>query len=157
MPARRLPRKQSGGKPWILQEPEVAEPEPLHVTCPACGTQALLTDHACSHCGQVFYERRPGSAAKHKERLAPREPDPEVQEFASRMAHTEKWTRVACAIGGVLLALVGPWYVVNFGIIGGAMLAGAAVVCLIRAFGRPDADLSFVDSLGSWLPWRRRY
>jgi len=157
MPAKRLPDKRPHEKPWILQEPEAPEPpEPLHVTCPACGTQALLTDHACSHCGQVFYERRPGNAAKHKERIPPRAPGPEVQGFASRMARTEKWTRVLCVVGGIVFGLAAVWWLLHLGIVVGAILAGVAIVCFIRAFGRPDADLNFVSSLGSWLPWRWR-
>jgi len=156
MPAKRLSDKRPHEKPWILQEPEAPEPpEPLHVTCPACGTQALLTDHACSHCGQVFYERRPGKAAKHKERAAPHAPGPEVQEFASRMARTEKWTRVLCVVGGIVCALIAVSWLMRFGIVGGAILAGVAIVCFIRAFGRPDADLNFVSSLAFWRWWRR--
>jgi hypothetical protein len=161
MPAKRLEPKKPHQKPWILQEPDEPEPEPAHATCPSCGTQALLTDHACSHCGQVFFERKKGKAAQYRERTPAHAPDPSIQEFASRMEQTERVTRVLCTLGGLLFGLLFIVSLLGLGGISGGFYADAlllflAVVCLLRGLRGGEADLRFLASLGDWMPWRWR-
>ena len=158
MPAKRLPNKTPRSKPWILQAPEEPEPEPLEVSCPACGAKAPLTEHVCPKCGQLFYERPHGKVPReHPSEL--HAPDPSIEEFAERMDRAEKWTRVLCVIGGVvflLIAVVSFLAVVPFGIGGrecvlGALIFGVlAFVCLKRGLTGQDADLGFLAAMRFW-------
>jgi hypothetical protein len=156
MPARRLRPKHE--KPWLPQIPDEPEPEPLEVTCPSCGGKAALTDHACPHCGDVFFERRRGRIPRERVPQS-HAADPSVQEFAARMDRIERWTRVLCVVGGILLIPLGVlmflWGIGLYGALMGAIVVVAGLVCLKRGVSGRDSDLSLLDSLVFWRYWRR--
>ena len=159
MPAKRLPKKTQPGekkKPWILQEPDAPEYEPLTLTCTGCGKQVEQHAHFCSECGTVFHQRdgsRPGKKPSSDG------PDPDIAEFTERMDKAEKWTRAVCIAVGIFFLYVMARHLSfsAYGMLSALFLLGLAALCIARGIGGPGAGLDLLERL---LPfgggrWRR--
>jgi len=157
VPAKRLPKKQQPGekkKPWILQEPDAPEYEPLMLTCTGCGKQVEQYAHFCSECGTVFHQRdgsRPGKKPSSETQ------DLAAEEFGKQMDTVEKWTRAICILGGVffLFLMIVSFSIGLFGLLRAFVCFLFAAVCFARGIKGSGADLDILDKF-PFFGWRGR-
>jgi hypothetical protein len=105
MGAKRLRRKGVDLVEKLASQLDPVLDEPLQLTCPDCGAKVEQTAHTCPHCGMLFHERERGKAPRLPANGPPKT-DPTVTEFAQRMDHIERVTRILCVVGGFVFALL---------------------------------------------------
>jgi len=165
MGAKRLRRRRADLVEKLAEQLDPVVDEPLQLTCPDCGAQVEQTAHLCPHCGTIFYERQRGKAPRLPS-SGPHKVDPDVTEFARRMDHIERWTRILCVVGGLVFALLAGLSV--WAMVGGAPVGGRtgayglllfgllSLVCFARGLKGEGADLAILDKIPGFRTFRLR-